>query len=112
MPMKRRRRLSILALALLGTLLGAASGYWMGHAPLLRSANEGLTSYAASLVWHSDEYTSELRGIKSAFNPSPYPYCSQQEILRMQEMTFRSLQVKEIGRTHEGKLYCSAFLGK
>jgi sensor c-di-GMP phosphodiesterase-like protein len=112
MPMKRRRRLSILALALLGTLLGAASGYWMGHATLLRSANDGLSSYAASLIEHSDEYTRELREIKRAFNPSPDPYCSQQEILRMQKMTFQSLQVKEIGRTHDGKFYCSAFLGK
>jgi sensor c-di-GMP phosphodiesterase-like protein len=112
MPLKRRRRLSILALALLGTTLGAASGYWLGHATLLRGADTGLSDYAASLAGHAEEYARELNSIKKAFNPSPDPYCSQQEIIAMQAMTFRSLEVKEIGRTHDGRLYCSAFLGR
>ena len=30
----------------------------------------------------------------------------------MQALTFRSLQVKDIGRTSNGKFYCSAFLGR
>jgi sensor c-di-GMP phosphodiesterase-like protein len=111
MPSLRQRRLSIAMLALFGALAGAASGYWLGHATLLRTANAGLSDYAADLVTHSDEYAAELGSIRKAFNPSPYPFCSRQEITLMQTLTFRSLQVKEIGRTHEGKFYCSAFVG-
>jgi sensor c-di-GMP phosphodiesterase-like protein len=111
MPSLRHRRLSIAMLALFGALAGAASGYWLGHATLLRTANAGLSSYASDLITHSDEYAVELGNIRKAFNPSPYPFCSRQEIALMQTLTFRSLQVKEVGRTHEGKFYCSAFVG-
>src|SRR5271168_524293 len=112
MLFRRRRRLSIATLTLMGALVGAASGYWLGHETLLRTAGASLANYASRLVSHSDEYSSELTDIQRAFHPSAYPYCSPQEIAEMQSMTFRSLEVKEIGRTHEGKLYCSAFLGK
>ncbi|HEX4309589.1 MAG TPA: EAL domain-containing protein [Acidobacteriaceae bacterium] len=112
MPSLRHRRLSIAMLALFGALAGAASGYWLGHVTLLRTANAGLSSYASDLIGHSDEYAVELGNIRKAFNPSPYPFCSRQEITLMQTLTFRSLQVKEIGRTHEGKFYCSAFVGR
>jgi sensor c-di-GMP phosphodiesterase-like protein len=112
MSLKWRRHLSIAALALLGTVLGAASGYWLGRMTLLRTANIGLSSYASDLMHHSEEYSQELSGIRKAFTPSPYPYCSRQEIAAMQAMTFRSLQVKEIGRVRDGKFYCSAFLGR
>ena len=112
MPSLRHRHLSIAMLALFGALAGAASGYWLGHATLLRTANAGLSSYSSDLIAHSDEYAAELGNIRKAFNPSPYPFCSQQEITLMQALTFRSLQVKEIGRTHEGKFYCSAFVGR
>jgi sensor c-di-GMP phosphodiesterase-like protein len=108
----RDRRFSITILALLGTALGAASGYWLGRATLLRTARANLSNYATELIVHADEYADELNQIKLSFNPSPFPFCSRQEIAQMQAMTFRSLQVKEIGRTHNGTLYCSAFLGR
>jgi sensor c-di-GMP phosphodiesterase-like protein len=112
MFLKWRRRLSIAALALLGTVLGAASGYWLGRVTLLRTANLGLSSYATDLMHHAEEYARELNSIRTAFDPSPYAYCSRQEIAAMQAMTFRSLQVKEIGRVRDGKFDCSAFLGR
>jgi sensor c-di-GMP phosphodiesterase-like protein len=112
MPLQRHRRLWIAVLTLLGTLLGTASGYWLGRATLLRSADSGLSDYAADLTRHANEYADELATIQKAFNPSKYAFCSHEEIVEMQAMTFHSLQVKEIGRTHAGKFYCSAFLGK
>ena len=112
MPIKQHRRLAITALALLGTALGATCGYWIGHATLLRTAENNLSSFASNLLNHADEYAGELRTIRDAFNPSPYPFCSHEEISVMQALTFRSLQVKDIGRTSDGKFYCSAFLGR
>lgn len=112
MPNRRqRRRFAILALACLGALLGAAAGFWEERDAQLRNARESLNTYASNLADHAREYQDELIAVRKAFNPSPYPFCSPQEITLMQTMTFRSLQLKDIGRTHDGKLYCSAFLG-
>ena len=112
MPIKRHRRVAILALAFLGTALGAPSGYWLGRATLLHTADNSLSNYASDLVHHADEYAVELRTIRDALIRSRYSYCSREEIAAMQGMTFNSLQVKEIGRIHDGKLDCSAFLGR
>jgi sensor c-di-GMP phosphodiesterase-like protein len=111
-PIKRRRRLAITVLALAGATLGAVGGYWLGRVTQLQAAETGLSEYADDLVAHSEEYSRELDSIWKTFNPSKFPFCSAQEIAEMQSLSFRSTQVKEIGRTHDGKLYCSAFLGR
>jgi len=110
--LNQRRGLSITVLAVAGLLLGACSGWWLGRTRLLRNARVNLSDYAVELVRHSDAYALELTTIRKAFNPSPYPFCSDQEIKRMQVMTFNSLYLKEIGRIGDRKLYCSAFLGR
>jgi sensor c-di-GMP phosphodiesterase-like protein len=112
MPMQQRRRIAITALALLGAILGSIGGYWLGRASLLRTASNGLSDYSGDLIAYADVYERELGTIWKAFNPSQFPFCSDEEIAEMQTLTFRSLQVKEVGRTHDGKLYCSAFLGR
>lgn len=111
MHKRQRRRMSIFSLSLLGAILGAAGGFWLGRDTQIRSAEARLDIYAANLIYHSDQYEAELDSIRKAFNPSPYPSCSRQEIAMMQTLAFESLQLKEIGRTHNGKLYCSAYLG-
>jgi len=112
MPHRRqRRRFAILAVACLGAFLGAAGGFWVARDTQLRVARDSLSAYAANLYGHGKQYEAELKAVRNAFNPSPYPFCSPQEIALMQSMTFRSLQLKDIGRTRNGKLYCSAFLG-
>ncbi|HTJ29622.1 MAG TPA: EAL domain-containing protein [Acidobacteriaceae bacterium] len=84
----------------------------LGRDALLRAANDGLNTYAANLMDHAKQYEAELSSIRAAFNPSPDPFCSPQEIARMQGLAFQSLQLKDIGRTRDGKLYCSALLGQ
>jgi sensor c-di-GMP phosphodiesterase-like protein len=111
--MQRRRRLAISALALLGAVVGTCGGFWLAHGVIVRAAIRGLSDYAEDLVRHADEYGRELTEIRHRFDSGPASsFCSPQEIAAMQAMTFRSLQVKEIGRMRDGKLYCSAFLGR
>src|SRR5580698_9578881 len=102
MPMQQRRRIAITALALLGAILGSIGGYWLGRASLLRTASNGLSDYSGDLIAYADVYERELGTIWKAFNPSQFPFCSDEEIAEMQTLTFRSLQVKEVGRTHDG----------
>ena len=112
MPWKRHRRVLITLFALVGALVGSASGFWLGRFTLLRNARHGLTRYASDLIEHADAYGYELGVIRKTFDPSPYGFCSPEELARMQALTFQSLQVKDIGRTRDGKFYCSAFLGR
>jgi sensor c-di-GMP phosphodiesterase-like protein len=112
MPGKQHRRFEIVALALLGALLGAAGGYWLGHASLLRNAESGLVSYASELVRHADEYSAEFGQIQQHLKNSGHAFCSPEDIADMQWISFRSVQVKEIGRTRDSMFFCSAFLGR
>jgi sensor c-di-GMP phosphodiesterase-like protein len=112
MSLGKYRRLSMFVLALFGAVLGAAGGYWLCHVSRLRAANLALSGYASDLTDHAKEYGEELRAIKKAFNPSGFPLCSPEEIARMRDLAFRSLQVKDIGRLQGGKLVCSGWLGK
>jgi sensor c-di-GMP phosphodiesterase-like protein len=101
----------LLSFALLGAAVGAGGGFWLGIDTQIHSAEVDLDNYATNLIRHADEYQQELVAVRNAFNPSPYPFCSAKEIGLMQALTFRSLQLKEVGRTRDDKLYCSAFLG-
>jgi sensor c-di-GMP phosphodiesterase-like protein len=107
-----RGHAGILTLSLLGTTLGGVAGFWLGRAILLRSAKIGLSEYARELDNHADAVIRELGGILHPINSSPFPYCSEQELASLQTETFQSSDFKDIGRTRDGKLYCSAFLGR
>lgn len=101
-----------MAIATLGAVLGAVGGFWLGHVVVHKAALRVLADYGAEMVKHADEYGSEVSEIRRSFNPSPYAFCSAEEIAQMQALTFRSLQVKDVGRIRDGLFYCSAFLGR
>jgi sensor c-di-GMP phosphodiesterase-like protein len=107
-----RGHVGILALSLFGTILGGVAGFWLGRAILLRAAKVGLSEYAHELTNHADALTRELETIFHPVNPSHFPYCSDQEVASLQAETFHSSDLKDIGRTRDGTLYCSAFLGR
>ena len=102
----------ILCLAVAGITLGCVVGFWVGRAALLRTARADLAEYGRTLIVHSDELSTELADVFHQANHSQYSYCSDQELASLQALTFRSTDLKDIGRTHNGTLYCSAFLGR
>jgi sensor c-di-GMP phosphodiesterase-like protein len=108
----RGRVPGIAALALLGTLLGSILGFWLGRAILLRSAKAGLAEYTDGLTHHADEVSAELRQVFNGFESSESPFCSDEELAVLRTMTFRARDFKDIGRTRDGVLYCSALLGR
>jgi sensor c-di-GMP phosphodiesterase-like protein len=112
MRVLRQKRLRIFSLTLLGTIFGAVAGLWLGRAVQLRAAAHGLSDYAYELNRHAEETAIEIGVIFRRLNSAHLPSCSDQEIQAMQAETFRSRDLKDIGRTGDGKLYCSAFLGR
>jgi sensor c-di-GMP phosphodiesterase-like protein len=108
----RGTAVNILLLVVVSTAFGAIAGSWLGREMFLRSAKMGLSEYASSLVHHADELADELHLVLQQANRSPLLFCSQDEISELRAQTFRSRGLKDIGRTRDGVLYCSAFLGK
>jgi len=108
----RGRVPAILALAMAGILLGSVLGFGLGRALLLRAAKASLAEYTDGLTRHADEVSSEMRQVFDGFESSHLPFCSDEELAVLRAMTFRARDFKDIGRTRNGFLYCSALLGR
>ncbi len=111
MRVPRRKHFGILAHTIVGTILGAAAGLWLGRAILLHTAEVGLSDYARELTHQAGELNGELNRLFHRDNRR-FAFCSDQELTELQSETFDSHDLKDIGRTRSGKLYCSAFLGR
>ena len=106
-----RGHVGTLVLSLLGTILGGVAGFWIGRAVLLRSARIDLSDYAQQLAAHADLLSHELRDISQPVSPVSFSFCFDDELASLKAKTFQSSDFKDIGRTRDGKLYCSAFVG-
>jgi sensor c-di-GMP phosphodiesterase-like protein len=107
-----RRMIWLCLVALAGAIAGGVAGFGLGRYLLLRAARANLSTYAGQLSRHADELALELKAIVIDSAKLPYPRCSDQDLTALRAMTFHSLVFKDIGRTHDGVLYCSAFLGR
>jgi sensor c-di-GMP phosphodiesterase-like protein len=111
MTVLHQRRLG-LCLAIFGFILGAFAGLCLGRGMLLRTAKADLSDYAQQLSRNADALRAELSVSFNELNTQRFPLCSNPDLWALQTRTFRSSQLKDIGRTHNGMLYCSAFLGR
>jgi len=71
-----------------------------------------MEDYADRLVQHEEEVTSEVIGTITRANASPYPPCSDQDIVLLRRLTFSARFLKDVGRLHEDTFLCSATTGK
>jgi sensor c-di-GMP phosphodiesterase-like protein len=76
------------------------------HATLYR-----LDRYARRLLDFAEAYNTEISTTLASVNASPYPFCSEEDITRLRHLVFEGRTVKEIGRVHAGKLYCTSTVG-
>jgi sensor c-di-GMP phosphodiesterase-like protein len=100
------------ALALLGSVLGGLAGFCLGRLVLLRAARMGLSEDARNLSLHGEELSRELHRVFRDAANSDSPYCSAHQLAALRAETFDSPYLKDIGRTRDGLLDCSAFLGR
>jgi len=112
MRIKTNARLRILSLTILGTMVGSVGGFWLGRTMVLRTAKAGLSVYAQGLSRNADSLSDEINSILLQVDAPTVPACSNQDLAELKAQTFRSVHIKDIGRTHDGKLFCSAFLGR
>jgi sensor c-di-GMP phosphodiesterase-like protein len=113
--MKRTLKQRVLA-AFIATLAAAAfgllAGYWAGRVIALRLTESKLKQYATLTMKEADASSRESRTMLAAMNASTFPYCSEAEIAWFRKLLFQSEYLKEAGRMRDGKIECSATLGR
>lgn len=99
-------------LILLGMVLGIAVAYVVARAIQVQEAHSELDAYATRLVHVSERYSFENEQAIEAVSHDNLPFCSDEELAFMRDYVFRSLHIRDIGRTKDGKLYCSTGVGR
>jgi sensor c-di-GMP phosphodiesterase-like protein len=84
----------------------------LGRDLLLRLAETKLQQYAGRIMADGEASSAELRTILSAVSASPHPLCSDAEIRYFRSLIFESEYSKDVGRMRDGKIACSATLGR
>ena len=107
-----RRLLPEFGLLLGGIGLGVGLAYMIAHEVRLQEGRAELKTYAQLLVEAADELGVENNQAIDAVTHDNLPFCSEQEIAFMRDYVFHSPHIRDIGRTKDGMLYCSAGLGK
>lgn len=112
MFMRSHGRFGLVILVICGSVVGALCGFVVGRVMLVRTAKANLTEYAYELTRAGNDLNDEMSGIFHRVSATDSPFCSDADLRELQGETFRSVTVKDVGRIRDGKLYCSAFLGR
>ena len=87
------------------------AGYFLGCVLAMVLAENWLDQNAKLMAAQDDVASAEARDLLSLLKKSPYPPCSEAEIVYFRELVFRSDYLKDAGRIHGGKIECSATAG-
>jgi sensor c-di-GMP phosphodiesterase-like protein len=108
----KQRVLVTLAATLFAVLLGLLGGYLAGRAVMVHIARLRLDAYANHIKATRDEVVAENRALLAAMNSSQLPLCSDAAIAFMRRIVYNSKYMKDAGSVRDGKVVCSAVLGR
>jgi len=108
----KQRAWFTLVVTVLVSALGAGCGYLLGCAITLRMAENALEQHALHIRDTIDRFAGEERSLITRMNTSPYPYCSDAEIAFFRKLLFHSEYLRDAGRIRDGKIECSASMGR
>lgn len=112
MPNFRRRLAITVVSTMVATAAGSIAGYVAARAFAERATEAKLDQYASRLVADGEASSAELRTVLAAVGASQYPACSGDEIRYFRALIFESEFLKDAGRMHNGRIACSAALGR
>jgi sensor c-di-GMP phosphodiesterase-like protein len=110
-PFQQRALVTLAATAMLA-VCGTLAGYFLGRELTLRHAQSKLDLYASRIRSEGETSAGEARSVLATINASPYPYCSDDEVAWIRKLIFQSEYLKEAGRMKDGRIDCSATLGR
>jgi sensor c-di-GMP phosphodiesterase-like protein len=96
----------------MGAALGSISGSLLGHYVGLQQAEDRLTQQADNILVQEETYSNESRALLALVNASTYPRCSDAEVAWFRSLIYQSEYIKDVGHIQEGRLECSALLGR
>jgi sensor c-di-GMP phosphodiesterase-like protein len=112
MQVHAKRAAVSIAATLIAAACGMVVGYVLGRALVLQHQENKLDQYAIRIRKEGETSTAESRALLATLNASPYPYCSDAEIAWMRKLIFQSEYLKDGGHMRDGRLDCSATLGR
>ena len=101
-----------ITLILCGAGLGLAFAWFAADALELRTGQQELQQYAGHLLHTAEGIAKEARDAGEAVLADKLPFCSDQELAFMRRIVFYSIDIKDLGRLKDGKLYCTTANGK
>jgi sensor c-di-GMP phosphodiesterase-like protein len=108
----RKRVQLTLIIAVIAMTVGTMAGYLLVRAFTVRLAEIRLEEYATRIMADTESSSAELRTVLAAVGASGHPPCSAREIGYFRNLIFESDFLKDAGRIRDGKVVCSAALGR
>lgn len=108
----KQRVLVALAATLVGAACGMLAGYLLGGFVIHGLAQRKLTQYADQILKVDETYSAEARLMLAKANASPYAFCSDAELAWFRILVYQAEYVSEIGHMRDGRILCSATLGR
>jgi sensor c-di-GMP phosphodiesterase-like protein len=112
MPSLKRRIVFTSVVSIIAAVFGTLLGYLLASALMVRATQNRLDQYAGRLVADGEASSAELRTVLNAVGASQNPMCSEAEIGYFRALIFESDYLKDVGRMRNGKIECSAVLGR
>jgi sensor c-di-GMP phosphodiesterase-like protein len=111
LALKKSVRFTSMA-AVIAAAIGAGGGYLLARAIATAMTETRLEQYAARIVTDGEASSAELRTVLAAVAASPNRPCSNADIGYFRALIFESEYLKDAGRMHNGRIQCSAALGR
>jgi sensor c-di-GMP phosphodiesterase-like protein len=109
----KQRTLGVRALLVVcGIGLGAVIAWFTAQALQLRSGEDDLRGYAVHVLVNAESIAQEARTSTDAVDADNLPFCSDEELGFMRRIVFYSVNIKDMGRTRDGRLYCTTSQGR
>jgi sensor c-di-GMP phosphodiesterase-like protein len=108
----RQHLLTTLAAMIAAAALGTLAGYQLAGYIAVRATESRLDRYAGRIMADGEATSVELRTVLAAVSASRYHTCSNAEIDYFRTLIFAPEYLKDAGRMRNGKIECSAVLGR
>jgi sensor c-di-GMP phosphodiesterase-like protein len=108
----KQRAVVAFAATVIGAVSGMVVGNLMGSYAIHGLAKRRLMEYAERILKVDVTYSIEARSLLAKANSSPYPFCSEAELAWFRKLVFASEYVQDVGHMRDGRLLCSATLGR
>lgn len=112
MPILKQHFFSILAAMILMAACGTFVGYQLADSLAIRTTDRRLDRYASRILADGEATSTKLRTVLDAVSASRYSTCSNAEIDYFRTLIFAPEYLKDAGRMRNGKVECSAALGR